>query len=104
MPFRQEIKFLRDRARRLREMAEAHRTALSDQLRGMAAELEARADELQRQPDREDGPSRRQHRSDRTPNGRLVSKKGSRYADVRCVVGQVHSTCSYLAEWAMPEN
>ena len=51
MPFRQEIQFLRDRARRLRELADAHRTALSDQLRVMAAELEARADELQREQD-----------------------------------------------------
>jgi len=48
MPFRQEIQFLRDRARRLRQMANSHRTALSDQLRVMAAELEARSDELQR--------------------------------------------------------
>jgi hypothetical protein len=48
MPFRQEIQFLRDRARRLHEMADTHRTALSDQLKVMAAELEARADELER--------------------------------------------------------
>jgi hypothetical protein len=52
MPFRQEIQFLRDRARRLREMAEAHRTGLSEQLRVMAAELEARADDLQREQDK----------------------------------------------------
>jgi hypothetical protein len=51
MPFRHEIQFLRDRARRLREMADANPTAMSDQLRMMAAELEARADELQRQQD-----------------------------------------------------
>ena len=48
MPLRQEVRFLRERARRLREMAEAHQTALSDQLRMMAHELEARADELER--------------------------------------------------------
>ena len=42
MPFRQEIQFLRDRAR-LREMADTHQTALSDQLRVMAAELDALA-------------------------------------------------------------
>ena len=52
MPFRQEmIQFLRDRARRLLEMAEC-RTALSDQLKVMAAELEARADGLEREQDR----------------------------------------------------
>jgi hypothetical protein len=55
MPFRQEIQFLRDRARRLQEMAEMHRTPLSDQLRMMAAELEARSDELQRDQDRRPG-------------------------------------------------
>jgi hypothetical protein len=48
MPLRREVQFLRDRAQRLREMADAHKTALSDQLRVMAAELESRADELQR--------------------------------------------------------
>lgn len=48
MPFRQEIQFLRDRAPRLHEMANTHRTALSDHLRVLAAELEKRADELQR--------------------------------------------------------
>ena len=53
MPFRQEIQFLRDRARRLRQMANSHRTALSDQLRVMAAELEARSDELQRDQDQQ---------------------------------------------------
>ena len=51
MTFRQEIQFLWDRARRLREMATAHRTALSEQLLVMAAELAARVDELQRQQD-----------------------------------------------------
>jgi predicted nucleic acid-binding Zn ribbon protein len=51
MTFRQEFQFLRDRARRLHEMATAHRTALSDQLLVVTAELEARADELQRQQD-----------------------------------------------------
>ena len=55
MPLRQEIQFLRDRARRLRQMANAHRTALSDQLRRMATELEARADELQRDPEQQVG-------------------------------------------------
>ena len=48
MPLRQEVQFLRDRARRLREMGEAHQTALSEQLRMLAHELEARADELER--------------------------------------------------------
>ena len=55
MTFRQEIQFLRDRARRLHEMATAHRTALSDQLLVMAAELEARADELERQQEQQGG-------------------------------------------------
>jgi len=44
MPLRREVQFLRDRARRLREMADVHQTALSDQLRVMAAELDALAD------------------------------------------------------------
>ena len=44
----QEVQFLRDRARRLREMAQ-HQTPLSDQLKVIAAELEAVADELERQ-------------------------------------------------------
>lgn len=44
MPLRREVKFLRDRAERLREMADAHETALSEQLRIMAAELDALAD------------------------------------------------------------
>ena len=44
MPLRREVQFLRDRARRLREMADTHKTALSDQLRVMAAELDALAD------------------------------------------------------------
>jgi len=48
MPLRQEVRFLRERAQRLRQMAEAHHTALSDQLQMMAYELEARADELER--------------------------------------------------------
>ena len=52
MPYHQGMmQFLRDRARRLLEMAEC-RTELSDQLKVMAAELEARADELQRDQDR----------------------------------------------------
>ena len=48
MPLRQEVAFLRARARRLREMATAHRTPLSEGLLTMAEELEARADELER--------------------------------------------------------
>ena len=48
MPLRQEVQFLRDRARRLRAMAETHRTALSDQLHALAHELDARADVLER--------------------------------------------------------
>jgi hypothetical protein len=38
---------LRERARRLREIAGSHATALSGQLRKMADELEARADEIE---------------------------------------------------------
>jgi len=48
MPLRQEAQFLRERARRLREIAGAYQTALSQQLREMAAELETRADELEK--------------------------------------------------------
>lgn len=50
MPLRQEIQFLRDRARRLREMADTHRTPLSDQLTVMAAELDALADRAENNP------------------------------------------------------
>jgi hypothetical protein len=48
MPLRREAHFLRERARRLREIAGAYQTALSQQLREMAAELETRADELEK--------------------------------------------------------
>jgi hypothetical protein len=48
MPLRQEAHFLRQRAKRLRDMASAHRTGLSDQLLILAYELEARADQLER--------------------------------------------------------
>ena len=48
MPLRREVQFLRERARRLREMADAHQTGLSDQLRVMAAELDAVADRAER--------------------------------------------------------
>jgi hypothetical protein len=48
MPLRREVQFLRERARRLREMADENPTALSDRLRAMAHELEARADNLER--------------------------------------------------------
>jgi hypothetical protein len=47
MPLRQEVQFLRDRARRFRDMAKP-RTPLCDQLRMMAEEIEARADDLER--------------------------------------------------------
>jgi len=46
MSLRQEVHLLRSRPQRLREMAEAHRTALSDQLRVIADELEALADRV----------------------------------------------------------
>jgi hypothetical protein len=49
MPLRREAQFLRDRARRLHEIAGVYQTALSQQLRAMAEELEARADELERE-------------------------------------------------------
>ena len=52
MPFSQQIQFLRDRARRLLEMAQ-HQTPLSDQLKMIAAELEALADAMQRDLDRQ---------------------------------------------------
>ena len=51
MPLRHEVQFLRDRAGRLREMAQ-YQTPLSDQLKVMAAELEAVADQLERKQDR----------------------------------------------------
>jgi hypothetical protein len=46
----QEVRFLRERAQRLRALADAHRTALSDQLRVMADDLDARADGLEKRP------------------------------------------------------
>jgi hypothetical protein len=45
MPLRREAQFLRDRARRLHEIAGVYQTALSQQLRAMAEEL----DELERE-------------------------------------------------------
>src|SRR5207237_3675462 len=48
MPRRREVQFLRERARRLREMADEHQTALSDRLRMIAHELEAQADDGER--------------------------------------------------------
>jgi hypothetical protein len=56
MPLRQEIQFLRNRARRLREMAE-HQTPLSDRLKVIAAELEARAVDLEQAQDKPQGDS-----------------------------------------------
>ena len=53
MPLRQEVQFLRERARRLREIAASHPTPLSGQLRQMAQELEARADEIERENGRD---------------------------------------------------
>jgi hypothetical protein len=49
MPLRHEVQFLRERARRLRAIAASHPTALSGQLRQMAEELEARAEEIERE-------------------------------------------------------
>jgi hypothetical protein len=48
MPLRREIKFLRERANRLREMADTHQTPLSEQLRVIAAELDAAADRAEK--------------------------------------------------------
>jgi len=48
MPLRREVQFLRERAQRLREMADENQTALSDRLRMIAHELEARADDIER--------------------------------------------------------
>jgi len=48
MPLRREVQFLRQRAKRLREMADEYPTALSDRLRMIAHELEAQADDLER--------------------------------------------------------
>jgi hypothetical protein len=45
MPLRREAQFLRGRARRLHEIAGVYQTALSQQLRAMAEEL----DELERE-------------------------------------------------------
>ena len=41
-----EIQFLRDRARRLREIAQLDPNSIARQLRDIAAEIEQRADEL----------------------------------------------------------
>jgi hypothetical protein len=48
MARRQEVQCLRARATRLREIARTARTALSDPLRMMVDEMEARADELEK--------------------------------------------------------
>src|SRR5215216_3977269 len=47
MPARQEAEVLRERARRLREIASQHRTAISKQLLEMADELDTHANELE---------------------------------------------------------
>ncbi len=47
-PLRREVQFLRERAKRLRDVADEYQTALSDRLRMIAHELEARADDLER--------------------------------------------------------
>jgi len=47
MPLRQEPHFLRERARRLRDIAGTHQTPLSERLREIAEEMEGRADELE---------------------------------------------------------
>ena len=51
MSLSREVQFIRQRARRLREMAEEHHTPLSIQLQMMAAELDALADEMERRRD-----------------------------------------------------
>jgi hypothetical protein len=42
----EEVRFLRDQARRFRELADTYKTGISDRLREMAVEFEARADEI----------------------------------------------------------
>jgi hypothetical protein len=51
MPLSREVQFVRQRAQRLREMAEQHHTPLTSQLQMMAAELDALADEMERRRD-----------------------------------------------------
>jgi len=48
MPIHQEVQFLRDRAQRLREAADAYRTPLSARIRTLARELADCANELER--------------------------------------------------------
>ena len=55
MPPSQEVQFLRERARRLREMAAEYQTPLSDRLRMIAHELEAQADDVERAGLTDDG-------------------------------------------------
>jgi hypothetical protein len=43
-----EIRFLREQAARIRALAEAHKTKISEQLRALANEFEARAADLER--------------------------------------------------------
>lgn len=54
MPERQEARFLRERAQRLRNIAATHQTPLSDELRIIAEELEGRAAELEKGPSPDD--------------------------------------------------
>jgi hypothetical protein len=42
----EEAQFLREQARRFRELADAYKTGISDRLREMALEFEARADDI----------------------------------------------------------
>ena len=48
MPERDQVKFLRESAGRLREIANIQDTPLSDELQIMAADLDAQADALER--------------------------------------------------------
>jgi hypothetical protein len=42
----EEVRFLREQARRFRQLADAYKTGISDKLREMAVEFETRADEI----------------------------------------------------------
>jgi hypothetical protein len=54
MLLERDIASLRARAKRLRELADTYRTPMSDRLRGMAAELEALANQAEERAAKEE--------------------------------------------------
>jgi hypothetical protein len=88
----QAVQFLRARAERLRGIAGTARTAISDPLRRLADEMEARADALERE---------------HAPSAVLVKKSGGDSLDGRCgwrvvVGGEAPMGCGLIGAQSVP--